>query len=503
MAEKNRSYIAIDLKSFYASVECYDRGLDPLNTNLVVADVSRTEKTICLAVSPSLKSFGISGRARLFEVVSRVKEINNERKYRNKGKLFSDKSYFYDELMADNSLELDYIAAPPRMQRYEDVSSKVYSIYLRYVAPEDMHVYSVDEVFLDVTDYLNTYQMSAHELAIKMIREVLNETGITATAGVATNMYLCKVAMDIVAKHMKADADGVRIAELDEEGYRNILWNHRPLTDFWRVGKGIAKRLEKNGMFTMGDIARRAIEDEDYLYKMFGVNAEYLIDHAFGREETLIKDIKSYKPKANSFSSGQVLSEPYSYEKARIIVREMADIVSLDLVKKRVVTDQLVLDISYDRESLNDSTVRKHIGNSVVVDHYGRAVPKPAHGSINLARYTSSTRLITDAILELYDRICDKKLLVRKLNITTNHIILEKDIPKKEEFEQLSLFSDVEEVERERKAEEEELIRERKAQEAVIEMKKRFGKNAIFKGTDLQEGATTIERNQQIGGHKA
>ena len=503
MAERNKSYIAIDLKSFFASVECHDRGLDPLDTNLVVADSSRTEKTICLAVTPSLKSFHISGRARLFEVVARVKEVNESRKYRNRGKAFSGKSYKYSELMADPTKELDYIVAVPRMKRYEEVSSQVYGVYLRYVAPEDMHVYSIDEVFLDVTDYLNTYQMSAHELAMKMIREVLEETGITATAGVASNMYLCKVAMDIVAKHMDADEDGVRIAELDEESYRNILWNHRPLTDFWRVGRGIATKLEKHGMYTMGDVARMAYYHEDYLFKLFGVNAEYLIDHAFGYENTEICDIKSYRPKENSFSSGQVLMEPYSFEKARIVVREMVDLVSLDLVEKKVVTDQLVLDIVYDRTSLSDPEIRKRYHGEIVRDFYGREVPKSTHGSINLGRYTSSTRLMTEAILKLYDEIANPILLVRKLNITTNHIIYEKNIPKQDEFEQLDLFTDYEQIARERELEERELQREKQAQKAVLEMKKKFGKNAIFKGTDLQEGATTISRNQQIGGHKA
>lgn len=503
MAERNKSYIAIDLKSFFASVECHDRGLDPLDTNLVVADSSRTEKTICLAVTPSLKSFHISGRARLFEVVSRVKEVNESRKYRNGGKAFSGKSYSYSELMEDSTKELDYIVAVPRMKRYEEVSSQVYSVYLRYVAPEDMHVYSIDEVFLDVTDYLNTYQMTAHDLAMKMIREVLAETGITATAGVAPNMYLCKVAMDIVAKHMDADEDGVRIAELDEESYRNILWNHRPLTDFWRVGRGIAVKLEKHGMYTMGDVARMAYTNEDYLFKLFGVNAEYLIDHAFGYETTEICDIKAYKPKENSFSSGQVLMEPYDYDKARIVVREMADLVSLDLVEKKVVTDQLVLDIVYDRTSLDDPEIKKNYKGEIVTDFYGRSVPKASHGSINLERYTSSTKLMTEAILELYDRICNPILLVRKLNITTNHIIFEKNIPEKVEYEQMDLFTDYESVERERERVERELERERQAQKAVLEMKKKFGKNAVFRGTDLQEGATTISRNQQIGGHKA
>ena len=502
MAE-DKMFIAIDLKSFFASVECHDRGLDPLNTNLVVADTSRTEKTICLAVTPSLKSYGISGRARLFEAIQRVKEVNQERLSRLNGKDFSGKSYIDSEVKADPSIELDFIRAVPRMKRYEEVSSKVYSIYMRYVAPEDMHVYSIDEVFLDVSSYLRTYNMTAHELAIKMIREVLAETGITATAGIAPNMYLCKIAMDIVAKHMEPDEDGVRIAELDVESYRNILWNHRPLTDFWRIGKGIARKLESHGMYTMGDVARCALQNEDYLFKLFGVNAEYLIDHAFGFESAEICDIQSYRPKSNSLSNGQVLMEPYTYDKARIVVREMAELSSLDLVEKHLVTDQLVLDISYDITSLHNPEIRKKYHDAIVKDFYGREIPKPVHGSINLERYTSSGRLMCEAILKLFDEICDKNLLVRKLNLTTNHVVYEKKVENKETFEQLDLFTDYEELERKRKAEDAELEREKKAQKAVIEMKKRFGKNAIFKGTDLQEGATTIERNKQIGGHKA
>ncbi len=501
--DRPRTYIAIDLKSFYASVECHDRGLDPLTTNLVVADTSRTEKTICLAVSPSLKSYGIPGRARLFEVIEAVKRVNAQRSLAIHYQPFRGSSWNNLEVQSDPTLMLDYIAATPRMQKYEEVSAHIYSIYLRYIAPEDIHVYSIDEVFMDVTDYLKTYNCSAHDLAMKMIHEVLEETGITATAGIAPNLFLCKVAMDIVAKHIPADQDGVRIAELDEAHYRRVLWNHRPLTDFWRVGMGIARKLEQNGMFTMGDIARRALENEDSLFKLFGVNAEYLIDHAFGRENTTIRDIKAYKPSNNSVGSGQVLGCPYDYDKARIIVREMTDLLVLDLVDRQLVTNQMGLVISYDRTCLERPEIRAKYKGPVTLDYYGRPAPKAATGSINLGEHTSSTRRIMDAMMELYDRIVDPNLLVRRVNVTANNTIDERTAKETPRFEQMDLFTNYEEKEETRQQNHLEDEREKRAQKALLELKKKFGKNAVLRGTDLQEGATMIERNQQIGGHKA
>ncbi len=480
-------FIAIDLKSFYASVECVERGLDPLTTNLVVADSDRTEKTICLAVSPSLKAYGISGRARLFEVVQRVDEINRGRSEEDKVK---------------------YIVAKPRMKLYMDYSTRIYEIYLKYVAPEDMHIYSVDEVFIDASAYLNTYKMTAHELAIKMIRDVLSNTGITATAGIGTNLYLSKIAMDIVAKHMPADKDGVRIAELNERTYRELLWDHRPLTDFWRVGNGYRKRLEKVGLMTMGDVARCSIGadneyyNEDLLYKMFGVNAELLIDHAWGYEPCTMADIKAYRPETNSISSGQVLMEPYEYEKARLIVKEMTELLVLDLVDKRVMTDQIVLTIGYDIENLLDPKRRAKYKGEVTIDHYGRAVPKHAHGTANLKKKTSSTKLIREAVLSLYDRIVDENLTVRRITIAAMKVVPESMV-KDEEFEQMDLFTDYEKLEREREKEKEEQSKEKKLQHAMLDIQKRYGKNAILKGMNLEEGAMTISRNGQIGGHKA
>ncbi|MCD7882688.1 MAG: DNA methylase [Lachnospiraceae bacterium] len=499
----DRSYIAIDLKSFYASVECAERGLDPLTTNLVVADLSRTEKTICLAVSPSLKSYGIPGRARLFEVVQRVKQINEERKRRAPGRTFTGSSCNIDELNADPSLSLDYIVATPQMAHYIQRSTEIYQVYLRYIAPEDIHVYSIDEVFMDVTDYLQTYQLTPHELAMKMIREVLKETGITATAGIGTNLYLCKIAMDIVAKHIPADKDGVRIAELDEGSYRRELWAHQPIMDFWRVGRGYARRLEKMGLYTMGDIARCSLSSygEDQLYKEFGINAELLIDHAWGWEPCRISDIKSFKPENNSISSGQVLQSPYEFDKAKLVVREMADALSLDLVDKGLVTDQVVLTIGYDTENLNDPARRKSYKGEVTTDYYGRKIPKQAHGSINLRRQTASTRLITDAAMELFDRIVDHNLLVRRMYVVANHVVSEDQI-KPPEPEQLDLFTDYAELEKQREAEQAEMEREKRRQKAVLEIQKKFGKNALLKGMNLEEGATGRDRNAQIGGHK-
>lgn len=499
--ETKKTYLCIDLKSFYASVECVDRGLDPLTTNLVVADSSRTEKTICLAVTPSLKSFGISGRARLFEVIQRVKEVNLERK--KVSKKFSGKSSNFIELQENPNLELDYIIAPPRMAHYIKYSSKIYGIYLKYIAPEDIHVYSIDEVFMDLTHYLKSYNMTAHDLAIKIIRDVLKETGITATAGIGTNMYLSKVAMDIVAKKMKADEDGVRIAELDEYSYRRELWNHTPITDFWRVGGGYARRLAQLGLFTMGDIALCSVKNEDLLYDLFGINAELLIDHAWGYEPTTIEYIKNYKPIGKSLGSGQVLHEPYDYEHARIIVKEMMDVLALDLVDKGIITNQIVLTVGYDIMNLTNRDIAAKYHGDVTIDYLGRAIPKHAHGTANIKRYTSSSKLLTNAVVELFDRIVNPNLLIRRINIAATRL---KDENYKEEpvkYKQLDLFTDEEELEKNLLKEEVELEKEKRSQKAIIDLKKKFGKNAVMKGMNLQEKATMRERNAQIGGHKA
>lgn len=501
---KQRTYVAIDLKSFYASVECRERGLDPLDTNLVVADESRTDKTICLAVSPSLKSYGIPGRPRLFEVVQQVKEANVGRMYSAPGHKLVGQSCFLSELKSNPSLAIDYLIAPPRMAYYMQYSTCIYDIYLKYIAPEDIIVYSIDEVFMDVTDYLNTYKLSAKDLAMKMIQDVLNTTGITATAGIGTNLFLCKVAMDIVAKHIPADKNGVRIAELDEMGFRRKLWSHQPLTDFWRVGRGYAKKLEANGMFTMGDVARCSVYNEDLLYKLFGKNAELLIDHAWGWEPCTVAAVKTYRPENNSLGSGQVLHQPYTAEKARLVLREMADLLSLDLVSKRLVTNQLVVTIGYDRENLSTPDQKRQYHGEVTKDHYGREIPKHSHGTQNLERYTSSTKLIVGAATELFDRIADKNLLVRRLNIVAAHVIPEGEAPKKEPgFEQLDLFTDYAAEQAKQEKEDAALARERKRQEAVLAIKKKFGKNAILRGMNLEEGATARDRNSQIGGHKA
>lgn len=506
---EQHSYIAIDLKSFYASVECVERGLDPLTTNLVVADSSRTEKTICLAVSPSLKAYGIPGRARLFEVVQKVKEANAQRRSRAPyGRLIGE-SHFAEELEQHPEFAISYIVAPPRMAHYLEHSTRIYNIYLQYVAPEDIHVYSIDEVFMDVTHYLNTYQMTAKELAERIIQDVLEQTGITATAGVGTNLYLCKVAMDIVAKHVEPNKHGARIAELDEMSYRKLLWNHRPLTDFWRVGRGYRDKLEAHGLYTMGDVARCSLggpqdyHNEELLYKLFGVNAELLIDHAWGWEPTTIDLIKQYRPSVNSLSSGQVLQCPYDFEKGKLIVREMTDLLVLDLVEKHLVTDQMVLTVGYDIDNLTDPAIRKQYKGEVTVDHYGRRVPKHAHGTVNLERQTASTRLITEAVMELYDRIVNPRLLVRRVNVVANHLVPEDTIKERDSYQQLDLFTDYQALQKEQKEEEERLSKERKLQEAMLEVKKKFGKNAMLKGMNLQEGATTIDRNNQIGGHKA
>lgn len=524
----NKVYIAIDLKSFYASVECVDRHLDALTTNLVVADESRTEKTICLAVTPSLKAYGISGRARLFEVVQAVKKINQKRfneAFRRKllprdenGKYhFSSASFDAEALAADPSLELSYIIAPPRMRLYEEISTKIFSIYMRYISPEDIHVYSIDECFIDATGYLSTYHMTAHELAMTMIREVLYETGITATAGIGTNLYLAKVAMDIVAKHVPADKDGVRIAELDEMKYRELLWCHTPLTDFWGLGGGTAARVAALNCYTMGDIARLSTINEDLLYKALGVKAEIVIDHAWGWEPTEIATIKSYRPSTNSLSSGQVLKEPYTAELARLIVREMTELLVLDMVRKYVVTKKLTLTIGYDRTSLQlvrrgrtpkedeykvTSTGKRYNG-VVHKDHYGRPVPKHAHGTRNLESWTSSTSAIAECMMQLYDRIIDPDLMVRRINICACNLIYENNIPDDDAPVQLELFVDYEEVERQKTEKKRKEERERALQRATLQLQGRFGKNAVLRGMNLMEGGTTIERNGQIGGHRA
>jgi DNA polymerase V len=528
-----RCYIAIDLKSFYASVECVERHLDPLTTNLVVADAARTEKTICLAVSPSLKSYGISGRARLFEVVERVREINCERlrTAQNSGRARPDQegrcqlrapSFQAPDLDRDPSLELAYYVAPPRMRLYEEYSTRIYAIYLKYVAPEDIHVYSIDEVFIDATGYLDTYHLSPHQLAMTMIRNVLYTTGITATAGIGTNLYLAKVAMDIVAKHVPADQEGVRIAELDERSYREKLWCHRPLTDFWRVGRGIARSLEKLGLYTMGDIARCSVApdsawpNEEVLYKTFGINAELLIDHAWGWENARMEDIRTYKPRTSSISSGQVLMEPYPFDKARLIVREMAELMALELVEKELSASQIVLTINYDRTSIRVlrpgkrakdtiyalTTTGERYNGPVSVDYYGRPCPPHAHGTATLERPSNSTRAILEAVLSIYDRTVNPELLVRRVTIAAANLIPDEDVPE-DKPEQLDLFTDYDALERQRKIEQQARERERQLQLATLQLQKKFGKNAVLKGMNLMDGATTIARNRQVGGHKA
>lgn len=506
MNQKKHIYIAIDLKSFYASVECVDRNLDPLTTNLVVADTSKTQKTICLAATPSLKKYGVSGRSRLFEVIQKVKEINAQRKIDAPGHRLCGESYNEVELKDNPNLALSFIAAPPRMAYYLDYSTRIYEIYLKYVSCEDIHVYSIDEVFIDVTSYLKTYDITPRELANKIILNILEETGITATAGVSTNLYLCKVAMDIVAKHCKPDKNGVMIAMLDEMEYRKLLWNHRPISDFWRVGKGYAKKLEQVGLFTMGDIAKCSIgKAEDYynenlLYNMFGINAELLIDHAWGYESCTMEDIKTYKPKNNSIGTGQVLSCPYDFNKTKLIVKEMLDLLALDLVDKRVVCDQIVLTVGYDIENINNYS---DYTGGVTIDYYGRKVPKHAHVTINLGKYVSSSSFIIDAVMKSYDRVVDKNLTIRRVNIFANHVVAEHAINEKDEFNQMDLFTDYDNLAVQQQKEQDELDREKRLQQTAIEIKKKYGKNAVLKGMNLEEGATTVQRNAQIGGHKA
>ena len=490
-------YIAIDLKSFYASVECQERGLNPLTTNLVVADSSRTEKTICLAVSPSLKAYGISGRARLYEVVQKVKEINIERRRLAPNNTFTGTSYDDIALKKNRDLELTYIVAPPRMAYYMKYSTNIYNIYLKWFSEEDIYVYSIDEVFIDVTKYLKTYKMKAKDLATKVVQDVYSKTGITATAGIGTNMYLCKIAMDIVAKHAKPNENGVRIAGLDEMLYRKLLWNHRPLTDFWRIGKGYATKLEKNRIFTMGDVARTSIKNEELLYKLFGINAELLIDHAWGYEPTTIKDIKAYKPQTNSISSGQVLHCPYNYEDTKLIVKEMTELLTLDLVEKRLVTNQIVLTVGYDIENLTNPAIKASYSGEITIDRYGRKTPKHAHGTINLDHRTSSTKTITKAVMELYERIINKNLLTRRIYVVANNVVDQETVEKEQLYEQIDFFEDYKKKEKESKNEE----LERNLQNAMINIKRRYGKNAILKGMNLQEAGTTIDKNSQIGGH--
>ena len=488
--DHNRTYVAIDLKSFYASVECMERGLDPLTTHLVVADDSRTDKTICLAVSPSLKAYGVPGRPRLFEVKQIVNRINREH---------------------PEELPLTFLTAKPRMAMYIEYSTQIYQIYLKYIAPEDIHVYSIDEVFLDVTQYLKTYQMTAYELTKTIIKDVYKSVGITATAGIGTNLYLCKVAMDIVAKHVEPDQDGVRIAELDEMSYRKLLWNHTPLTDFWRVGKGYAKKLNAAGIFTMGDVARCSIGkpdelyNEELLYRMFGVNAELLIDHAWGWEPCTIEQVKKYRPESTSMGAGQVLHCPYSFKDARIVAREMMDLLSLELFEKQQMTDQIVLHVGYDIDNLKDTDGKKAYQGALKTDHYGRKVPKPAHGTKTLIDYTSSTRKLVEATMELYDEIVNPNLMIRRISIALNRLMDEKDYVKKENenFEQMDLFTDYSKIEKQREDEAREREKEKKLQKAMLDIKKKYGKNAILKGTNLQKQATARERNEQIGGHKA
>ena len=495
----NKTYICIDLKSFYASVECVERNLDPMTTNLVVADPGRTDKTICLAVSPSLKKYGISGRARMFEVIKKVREVNYQRRknaYRYK---FTAKSYNDREIKQNNNLELDYIIAPPRMALYIKYSTKIYNIYLKYVSPEDIHVYSIDEVFCDITNYLNYNKMTPSEMVTEMIHDVYKTTGITATAGIGNNMYLAKVAMDIVAKHCEPDKYGVRIAKLDEMSYRKQLWNYTPLTAFWRVGSGYAKKLEQNNIYTMGDIARCSLENEELLYKLFGVNAELLIDHAWGWEPCTIEAIKKYKPTRNTIGIGQVLHSPYNYQKTKLIVKEMADSLSLDLVSKKLVTNQIILTIGYDIENLTNESINYH--GEVVTDIYGRTIPKHSHGTINLDHYTSSSKVIMENTTKLLDRIVNKNLLTKRINLTAGNIIPKNETIKQKQITQLDLFTDYNHLTKDKEQEKLEEQEENKLQQVILNIKNKYGKNAILKGFNLSEGSTAIDRNKQIGGH--
>lgn len=495
-------YACIDLKSFYASVECIERGLNPLTTNLVVADENRTEKTICLAVTPSLKAYGIPGRARLFEAIQKVKEANYYRRMKAPNRKFVGKSYDSEELKANPELELDFIKAPPRMAHYMKWSTQIYDTYLKYISPDDIYPYSIDEVFCDITKYLKTANMNPQEFVTQMIKDVYETTGITATAGIGTNMYLAKIAMDIVAKHAEPNQFGVRIAQIDEMSYRKLLWNHRPLTDFWRVGKGYAKKLEQNRIYTMGDIARCSINNEDLLYKLFGVNAELLIDHAWGWEPCTMKHIKEYKPSTNSICSGQVLHCPYDFQKTKLIVKEMTDALVLDLVKKHVVTDQIVLTIGYDVENLTNADISSNYSGEITIDRYGRKIPKHAHGTVNLKSKTSSTKEIMEAVMSLYDRIADKNLLIRRINISANKIVDISNVNKKDSYEQLDMFTNYEGLAKEEEINRKKKEKENNLQKVVLDIKNKYGKNAILKGMNFEEAGTMRERNGQIGGHK-
>jgi len=501
MERKEKTYIAIDLKSFYASVECVERSLDPLSTNLVVADKERSEKTICLAVSPSLKRFGIPGRPRLFEVNQKIKKANATRVAKLPNKQFNGSSYDYNHLLTHPECEIDFIVAKPQMAHYIAVSTKIYEIYLKYVASEDIHVYSIDEVFIDITPYLETYKMSAYEIASMMVQDVIQTTGITATVGIGSNLYLAKVAMDIVAKHMQTNKDGILVAQLDEMSYRNLLWNHKPLTDFWRVGKGYAKKLEAKGLYTMGDIARCSLYDEELLYKLFGINAELLIDHAWGWEPCTIKDIKNYKPTNQTLGSGQVFSSPYTFDKAKLVIKEMIDALSLDLVEKKLVTNKLVLTIGYDAENLLNKDIRNKYTGHITSNYYGKEVPKHAHGTANLAFFTSSTQLLTNALISLYNDIVDEHLTIRRVSLSAL-IMKEDQIKQKTTTQQLDLFSNYDDIKQKQEEEQKLLEREKKQQQALIKIKNKYGKNAVLKANSLLEGATAKERNRQIGGHR-
>ena len=498
--EKKKIYAAIDLKSFYASVECVARGLDPLTTNLLVADVSKTAKTICLAVTPSLKAHGISGRARLFEAVEQVNRANAQRRAKLHGKDFTGSSYDDNELKKNPYLAIDYIAAPPRMALYREISAKIVAVYLKYVSIDDIHPYSIDEVFIDLTHYLDTYKMNAHDFVTMMIKEVLNTYGVTATAGIAENLYLCKVALDITAKHIPPDKDGVRIAQLDMMTYRRTLWTHRDLTDFWMVGSATARRLNKLGLYTMGDVARCSLYNEELLYKEFGKNAAYLIDQAWGREPVDIPTIKKYQPKATGKSSGQVLTRPYTYDETRIIIMEMVDKLVLEIFESGYNTNQIVLNVGYDVENLTDPKRRAAYKGPIEKDRYGREIPKHAESRINLGKHTCSTKLIMAKTLELFERIVDKNLLTRRLTVTANNLLTDEEAKAAAGAEQLTLFDDAPEDIAQRDADEE---KEKRMQKAILDIKKRFGPNAVMKGTSYQDAATGIERNESIGGHKA
>ena len=491
-----RYYACIDLKSFYASCECVERGLDPLKTNLVVADKSRTEKTICLAVTPSLKSFGLSGRSRLYEVVSKVREVNELRKKENNNVL-KGKSYNIDEINNNKEIALDYIVAPPRMALYMKYSTNIYNIYLKYFSSDDIFAYSIDEVFCDITDYIKLYKKTPMELLTMIINDIYTRTGITATAGIGTNLYLAKIAMDIVAKHNSPNKDGARLAFLNEFLYKKTLWSHEPITDFWRIGKGISNRLKEYGMYTMGDVARKSLENEDLLYKVFGVNAEILIDHAWGYEPCTIKDVKNYKSSSTSISEGQVLTEPYDYKKTKIVIREMASNLSLSLINKGYVTNHIVINIIYDVDNIKKPQYRKVYSGEVVYDHYGRKMPKPAHGTVRIDHLTSSAKILDEYVVKLYDKIVNPLLLIRKLNIAFCNLKVKEDTKKADHYQQLDLFG-INKVIDPKKEREDNIV-----QETIIRIKNKYGKNAILKAMDLEEGATAISRNKQIGGHSS